>query len=161
MKRTLLLAAALLLALGACARIIPTEQRATAGPTAEEIFTAKMVLTTGRGPNLDERAQWETQIDKQISTYLADHPVAANALDVQTFSFYRQVVIGMSKEQVTVLLGPPVLSTKEPAKIEELARKYWEGIKAGEPTEVWLYPQGWRLFFKDTRVVDITQYLDR
>ena len=41
--------------------------------------------------------------------------------------------------------------------MEKLARRYWPSIK-GNATEAWVYPEGWRLYFKDSIVVDITQY---
>jgi hypothetical protein len=72
----------------------------------------------------------------------------------------RQVTVGMERELVLLLLGPPVLGAKEAAEIEKLARGYWPLVKVNKPTEAWLYPQGWRLFLDDARIVDITQYLE-
>jgi hypothetical protein len=160
-RRSLLLAAALLGLLGACAQITSSEKRAIQGPTAEEVWTATVVLTTGRAPGLDEKTQWDNQIDMRISQYLADHPEIANSLDVQTFRYHRQVIVGMSKEQVLLLIGAPTLTARDAGEIEKLARQYWPGVKPNNPTEAWLYPQGWRLFFYDARLVDITQYLER
>ncbi|MBI2161638.1 MAG: hypothetical protein HYU25_14900 [Candidatus Rokubacteria bacterium] len=161
MSRTLALTVALLTGVAACAQLTTTEQRVFQGPTAQEIWTAGVVLVTGREPTFDEKHQWEIQIDRRISQYLNQHPAIANSADVQIFQFVRQVTVGMTKEQVVILLGAPVVATKDTAEIEKLARRYWPLIKPKNVTEAWLYPQGWRLYFSETKVVDITQYAER
>ena len=97
---------------------------------------------------------------KRISQYLARNPALANSLNVTTFRITRQVTVGMERDLVLLLLGPPVLFAKDTAEIEKLARRFWPQVKNNNPKEAWLYPQGWRLFVDDTRVVDITQYLE-
>ncbi|MEK7387170.1 MAG: hypothetical protein AABZ83_12070 [candidate division NC10 bacterium] len=161
MSRTLVLTVALLTGVAACAQLTTTEQRVFQGPTAAEIWTAGVVLVTGREPTFDEKHQWEVQIDRRISQYLHQHPEVANSADVQVFQFVRQVTVGMTKEQVVILLGAPVVATKDAAEIEKLARRYWPLIKPKNVTEAWLYPQGWRLYFSESKAVDITQYADR
>ena len=161
MSRTLVLTLALLIALAACAQLTTTEQRVFQGPTAAEIWTAGVLLVTGREPTFDEKHQWEIQIDRRISQYLHQHPEVANSAEVQIFQFVRQVSVGMTKEQVEVLLGAPAAAVKDAAEIEKLARRYWPLIKPKNVTEAWLYPQGWRLYFSDSKVVDITQYAER
>jgi len=149
-------------ALAACAPLTaPAERRAVQGPTAEEIWTATMMLTTGREPSHDEKYQWDLQIDRRITQYLRRHPEVANSPEVQIFRFLRQVTVGMTREQVTVLLGAPTLTVTDAAEIEKLARGYWPAIKPKKVTEAWLYPQGWRLYLNDVKLVDITQYLER
>ena len=161
MSRTLVLTLALLIALAACAQLTTTEQRVFQGPTAAEIWTAGVLLVTGREPTFDEKHQWEVQIDRRISQYLHQHPEIANSADVQIFQYVRQVTVGMTKEQVVILLGAPVVATKDAAEIEKLARGYWRLIKPKNVTEAWLYPQGWRLYLGESKVVDITQYTER
>jgi len=151
--------AALLLA--ACATLRPPlEQRTTQGPTAEEFWIYRVLLLNGREPTFDERRHWEDQIDQRIGEYLRAHPEAANSLDVSTFRFYRRAAVGMTKEQILILLGPPDAVTSDPAQMEKLARRYWPGIQ-GNATEAWVYPLGWHFYFAGTRLVDITQYLPR
>ena len=150
---------ALLLALAACAATA-REQRTLHGPTALEVWTASVILRTGREPTFDERHQWNSQLERQISKYLSGHPEVANSPEVSNFTFLRQVAVGMSKEQVLLLLGPPAGTATDPAALETLGRAYWPAIKAGNATEAWVYPRGWRLFFDGVRVVDITQYLE-
>jgi hypothetical protein len=146
------------LALAACAPRIK-EQRTTQGPLAEDLWTTMVILANGREPNFDERRHWTNQIELKISQYLHQHPEVANSLDVSTFRFVRQVSVGQTKEQVLILLGPPLVATTDPAEIEQLARAYWPAVRGTSAAEAWVYPAGWRLYFKDSRVVDITQYL--
>jgi hypothetical protein len=148
------------LVLAACAALRPLEQRTTQGPTAQEFWMYRVLLTNGREPNFDERRHWEDQIDDQIGRYLRAHPEAANSLDVSTFRFFRRASVGMTKEQVVILLGSPEAVTTDPAEMEKLARKYWPAVK-GQAKEAWVYPLGWHLYFADSRLVDITQYLPR
>ena len=101
--------AVVVFAVGGC--IMPragVEQITPQGPTAETMFKLRSVYANGREPNFDERQQWDSQIEQKISTYLREHPDKANALNVSTFRFLRQVTVGMDQEQVLILLGAPV-----------------------------------------------------
>lgn len=149
-------------ALAGCAWVNPPlEQRTSHGPSAEELFIYRSMVMNGREPSFDERRHWEDQIDLKVGQYLRQHPDAANALDVSTFRFYRRPSVGMSREQVMILLGPPEGVTTDAAELEKLARRYWPGIKGSNATEAWTYPLGWSFFFAGPRVVEITQYLER
>ena len=154
-----ILLVAVLVSLAACASARVKEQRVTQGPMAEDLWMTGVILANGREPNFDERRYWTNQLELKISQYLHQHPEAANSLDVSTFRFIRQVSVGQTKEQVLILLGRPMGTTKDPAEMEKLARAYWPAVKGSEAEEAWIYPAGWRLYFKDTTVVDITQYL--
>jgi len=156
MRRILLVTGLVILAACASARV--KEQRTTQGPLAEDLWMTNVILANGREPNFDERRHWNNQIEYRISQYLHQHPEAANSLDVSTFRFVRQVSVGQTAEQVLILLGRPISVTSDEAEMEKLARAYWPTIK-GTVTEAWVYPVGWRLYFKDSKVVDITQYL--
>ncbi|OGK98706.1 MAG: hypothetical protein A3E31_15510 [Candidatus Rokubacteria bacterium RIFCSPHIGHO2_12_FULL_73_22] len=160
MRARITLASALVLALSACAAQV-TDQRSTQGPTAEEVWTASVILAAGRPPTFDEKRHWDLALDEKISGYLRRHPAAANALEVSTFRFLRQVTVGMTKEQVLILLGPPAAATTDGAELARLARGHRLAVTASGAGEAWVYPQGWRLYFADTTVVDITQYLER
>jgi hypothetical protein len=156
---TVVLAVAALLA-GGCGAVRrgPVEQRSTQGPTSQQMLNFRILKESGREPTFEERRQWDTRVEEQISAYLRAHPEKANALDVSTFRYLRQVATGMDKEQVLILLGPPVSMSGEEAEMEKIARKYWAGIK-GSATEVWVYPLGWNMFFAGERLIDITQYV--
>ena len=156
-RRILLVAGLLILAGCASARV--KEQRTTQGPMADDLWMTSVILANGREPNFDERRHWTNQLELKISQYLHQHPEVANSLDVSTFRFVRQVSVGQTKEQVLILLGPPVSATKDQTEMEKLARAYWPAVKNTEASEAWIYPAGWRLYFNDTKIVDITQYL--
>jgi hypothetical protein len=147
------------LMLGGCfARRQAVEQRSTQGPTSEQMLNLRVMLESGRQPTFEEKRQWEGQIDEKISAYLREHPDKANALDVSTFRYLRQVTVGMDKEQVLILLGAPASVSGDQAQMEKIARRYWTTIK-GNATEVWVYPLGWNMFFAGQRLIDITQYV--
>ena len=155
-KRIAIVALALIMAGCYWARV--KEQRTTEGPLAEDIWTMKVLMVNGREPNFDERRRWDNLMEQRIGQYLREHPEAANAMDVSTFKFIRQVSVGQTSEQVLILLGPPMSRTADQVEMEKLARQFWPSVKEGEPTEAWVYPSGWRIYIKDKTVVDITQY---
>jgi hypothetical protein len=149
-----------MLALGGClrGRMTALEQRSTQGPTSQQMLNYRVMVQSGREPTFEEKRQWDAQVEEKISAYLRQHPEKANALDVSTFRFTRQVAVGQDKEQVLILLGAPVSVSGDQAQIEKVARGYWSNIK-GNATEVWVYPLGWNLFFAGPKLVDITQYV--
>jgi hypothetical protein len=134
------------------------EQRTTQGPTAQQMFNLRVLAESGREPTFEERRQWDAQIEERIAAYLRAHPDTASSLDVSTFRFLRQSTVGMDKEQILILLGPPVAVSGDQAHLEQIARRYWPQIQ-GNATEVWIYPLGWSFFFSGQKVVDITQYV--
>jgi hypothetical protein len=146
------------LALGACASARTVEQRTTQGPSAEQIWTYRVMAANGREPNFDERRFWQDRLDLAIDDYLRRHPDVANSLQVSTFRFLRQTEVGMSKEQILILLGPPLTVTTDATQMEKVARRYWREIQ-GNATEAWVYPLGWNLYFAGPRLIDITQYV--
>lgn len=158
MTLRLLVLVALPLALTACVSRKAIEQRTTQGPTAEHFWLLRMIEANGREPNFDERRHWQNQIDDDIAQYLRRHPDAANSLEISTFRFYRRATVGMTKDQIVILLGRPETTTTDPAVMEKLAAKHWPAVKA-HAREAWTYPLGWRFYFASDRVVDITQYL--
>jgi hypothetical protein len=143
---------------GCLVRRAAVEQRSTQGPTSQQMFNMRVMAQNGREPTFEEKRQWDAQVEDKISDYLRKNPEKANALDVSTFRFHRQVAVGMDKEQVLILIGPPVTTSGDQGELERVARGYWPAIK-GNATEVWVYPEGWNLFFAGPRLIDITQYL--
>jgi len=157
-RASILLACVLLV--GGCAWLAKArteEQRTTQGPTAQQMFNLRILNESGREPTFEEKRRWDEQIEQQIAAYLREHPEKANDLDVSTFKFLRQSTVGMDKDQIQILLGPPIAVSSDQAHLEQLARRYWPLIQ-GRATEVWIYPVGWNLFFSGPRLVDITQY---
>jgi hypothetical protein len=159
MKLPVLVLALAALVASSCAELRRTiDQRTSNGPTAQQLWTYRVITQAGREPTWEERQRWDDQLDVALSRYLADHPEVANSYEVSTFRYTRQITVGMTKEQVTLLLGAPETATTDQAEIEKLARKFWPQMK-GHVTEAWEYPLGWRLYFSETRLIDITQYL--
>ena len=156
MRSGLVLVLVAALAVG-CAVRAPLEQRTTQGPTAEEFWLLRVAADAGRSPTFEERRHWEDALDARIGEYLRHHPDRANALDVSTFRFLKQVSVGMDREQVLILLGPPMSATTDQSAVEQLARRYWSQMR-DSVTEAWEYPLGWRLFFGGAQLVDIVQY---
>jgi hypothetical protein len=142
-----------------CATVKPSiDQRSLAGPTAQQLWTARVLTQMGRDPTFEERQRWSDEMDRQISRYLVEHPEVANSSDVTTFRYEKQPIVGMTKEQVLILLGAPESVTADQAQLEILASRFWPQIKA-DVTEAWVYPLGWRFFFGGPRLTAITQYL--
>lgn len=151
---------AVVLAGAACASGRPIEQRTTEGPLAEELWFYRVSEMNGREPTFEERRRWENQLDIAVNRYLAKDQTFANSPQLSTFRFLRQASVGMSKEQVVILLGDPDRVTRDEAEIQALATRYWPAIR-GKATEAWVYPLGWRLFFAESQLVDITQFQAR
>jgi hypothetical protein len=141
-----------------CAAHTPIEQRTTQGPSAYQLWSLRMATHLGREPNFDERRHFDDELETRITRYLNEHPEDANALNVSTFRFARRVSVGMSGEQVAILLGTPLGRTTDPGELQKRARKFWPDIK-DRAREGWAYPLGWTVYFDDEqRVVDITQF---
>ena len=161
MKHWLVSVASVAILVSGCAALRdPIDQRSTQGPTAEQLWTYRTVTQNGREPTFEERNHWDMELDMAVSRYLAAHPEVANGYDVSTFRYSRQVAVGMTKEQVLMLLGAPDETTSDHAQMEKLARKFWPQLE-GNATEAWSYPLGWHLYFAGQRLIDITQHVPR
>lgn len=153
-----LLVAVVVAALVGCAARKPIEQRTTQGPTARELWAWRMTSDLGREPNFDERRHFDDELERRIGRYLAEHPEDANAFGVAALRLDGQVSVGMSGEQVAILLGPPAARTADAAAMEKQARRFWPDIEP-RARAAWTYPLGWTLYFgEEERVVDITRF---
>jgi hypothetical protein len=157
------LVAVVLWLLAGCATLLPPlDQRTTQGPTALEFWTVRVMQQTGRSPSFEEKRHFEEDLDERIGRYLREHDAAASSLTVLSFRSLRQVTVGMDKAQVEVLLGAPLTTTRDAAQMQNFARQHWPDIRdKSKPDEAWSYPFGWVVYFSNSRVVDITQYLSR
>ena len=161
MKSPRVVLIAVVFVLAACAKWgPPLEQRTSHGPTARQFWMLRQAMANNREPSLDERRHWEDQLDQQIHQYLMQNPEAASALHLSSFRFSKQVVTGMTKEQVLILLGAPEAVTSDQGVMEKLARKDWKPMQ-GNVTEAWAYPLGWTFFFTGPKLTEITQSLER
>lgn len=137
--------------------LFTTELRTTDGPTAEAMWKAKFRAANGRSPNFAERQTFEDQMDAQVREFLAKNPEVANSVRVGNLRTFRQASAGMTKVEVTLLLGAPEGMTNDPAQMERLAGKFWPVVKPNAK-EAWSYPEGWTLYFDGDTLADITRF---
>jgi hypothetical protein len=158
-SRRSLVAVALGLALGAgCAGTTATPenvQRAIEGPRADEVWMSRFAASYGRVPTFTETLTWKDAFDERVGAYLTRHPDLLTSPRASQFRFERRVYVGMTKEEVLLLLDPPLAVTSEEAAMSEAAKQFWPEIKT-RAQEMWTYPAGWRLYFAGDRLVDAT-----
>jgi hypothetical protein len=130
-------------------------QRTLEGPRADEIWTARFARDYGRAPSTDERRSWRDQLDEHIGEYLRTHPDVGTSPRASQFRFQRQARVGMSEEEVSLLLGAPESRTDDTTVMKTAAGTFWPSVGA-RAREMWVYPSEWRLYFADGRLVDIT-----
>jgi hypothetical protein len=144
------------LALAACVTgKNPEVQRATEGPTSEEVYMARFVGDYGRLPTFDETMAFRSAQDNRVSAYLSRHPDLTTSTRASQFTFHRRAAVGMTGDEVTLLLGTPSARTDDVASMATAARQFWPAVSQGA-TEMWAYPGGWSLYFDGDRLVDIT-----
>lgn len=138
-----------------CVSAADQVQRTREGPRADEIWTARFVRDYGRAPSFDERRSWRDQLDEQIGEYLRTHPDVGTSPRASQFRFQRRAQVGMSEDEVSLLLGAPESRTEDSATMKTAAGTFWSSVQA-RAREMWVYPSDWRLYFADGRLVDIT-----
>jgi hypothetical protein len=131
------------LALAGCAGRGEDVQRATQGPTADEIYMARFLGDYGRLPTFDETSAFRARPE------LSTSPRASQ------FTFARRIAVGMTREQVALLGGAPARVSRDAAQMAEMARQFWPAVSA-RAEEMWVYPGGWCLYFDGERPVDLT-----
>ena len=142
--------------LSGCA-VFTVDQRATEGPTAVDVWKERFKLENGTGPSFSETQGFEEQKDAQVREFLRNNPEVGNSYRATTLRLFRQVMAGMTKEEVTLLLGKPQDMTNDAARMEVLARRWWPAVKENAK-EAWVYPGGWTLYFDGNAVTDMTRY---
>ena len=144
------------LVLGGCA-YFTVEHRSNDGPTAEEIWKERFRAVNGRSPSFSENQTFDNQLDARVREFLAGKPEVANSLRVGNLRFLHQTTVGMTKDEVKLLLGMPQGVTSDAAQMERLARKFWPLVKP-QAKEAWIYPGGWTLYFDGDALADVTRY---
>ena len=132
-------------------------QRATEGPTADEIFMSRFLRGYARLPTFDESTAFRIELEQRVSDYLAKHPEVSTSPRASQFTFHRRISVGMTKEEVTLLAGTPYEVTTDEAKMQAAARQFWPSIKV-RAKEMWVYPGDWQFYFQDDQLVDITVF---
>ena len=87
--------------------LFTVEQRATHGPTAEEDWEYRFAATNGRAPNFEEKLAFKEQLDRRMREYLVRSPRAEGSDRRADLAFWFQASVGMTKEEVGLLLGRP------------------------------------------------------
>jgi hypothetical protein len=148
------------LSVAGCATSGPSDkdvQRATEGPTADEVFMSRFLDDYGRVPTFDESTAFRVELEQRVSEFLNKHPELSTSPRASQFTFHRRVSVGMSKEEATLLAGAPELTTREEAPMQMAARQFWPAIKQ-RAKEMWVYPGGWQFYFDGDRLVDLTVF---
>jgi hypothetical protein len=130
-------------------------QRATEGPTADEVFMSRFLKGYGRLPTFDESTAFRVELEQRVSDYLAAHPELSTSPRASHFTFHPQIAVGMSKEEVMLLAGTPYETTSDEGEMQAAAHQFWPSIKE-RAKEMWVYPGGWQFYFEDDRLVDLT-----
>jgi len=146
-----------LVSLGGCATA-PSDkavQRATEGPTAEEVFMSRFLQGYGRLPTFDESAAFRIELEQRVSDYLTEHPAIGTTPRASQFTFHRRVSVGMTKEEVVLLAGRAYEETTDGSRMEAAARQFWPAVKQ-RAKEMWVYPGDWQFYFDGDRLVDLT-----
>jgi hypothetical protein len=130
-------------------------QRATVGPSANQVFNARFVRGYARLPTFDETSKFRDDLDRRVGEYLAKNPQLATSPRASQFRFERRVDVGMTKPEVTLLLGAPDMTTTDPVLMRATAQFFWTEI-GKRAKEMWQYPSGWSLYFDGDRLVDLT-----
>jgi hypothetical protein len=142
--------------LGGCATENPEQiQRTIEGPTADEVFMTRFVNGYGRLPTFDESMAFRSELDQRVSDYLAKHPDLSTSPRASQFTFRRRISVGMTKEEVVLLVGPPSAATPDEGQMEAAARQFWPAVRV-RAREMWVYPGGWQLYFDADLLVDLT-----
>ena len=146
------------LALGAlaCVGALQVVEKVPQGPRAVEIFYYKSYLYNNREPSFDERRKWEDVMDDRVSKYLREHEELQQATRYTDFRFWRQVVVGSTRDEVLTLLDAPDEQTADPALMASMAQQHWPAMQP-RVKEAWVYPPGWVLYFDDGAVTDVTR----
>jgi hypothetical protein len=132
-------------------------QRATEGPTADEVFMSRFLEGYGRLPTFDESTAFRIDLEQRVSEYLTKHAELSTSPRASQFTFHRRVSVGMSKEEVALLAGTPKETTQEEAPMRTAARQFWPAVKQ-RAKEMWVYPGNWQFYFDGDRLVDLTVF---
>jgi hypothetical protein len=117
--------------------VFTVDERPTEGPTAQDIWTEQFKQVNGRSPSFSETQGFEEQMDVKVREFLRQNPEIGNSYRASNLRLFRQVVAGMTKEEVTLLLGKPPDVTNDPARMEVLARRWWPAVKENAK-EAWV-----------------------
>lgn len=108
-------------------------------------------------PTFDESSAFRVELEHRVSDYLTKHPEISTSPRASQFTFHRRVAVGMTKEEVVLLAGPPDDRTTDETRMREAARQFWPAVQQ-RAREMWVYPGGWQFYFDGDRLVDLTVF---
>lgn len=148
------------LGMAGCLGAMQVVEKVEHGPTAKDMFYYRSYMANGREPTFDERRRWEDRLDERVAKYLRDHPDMEQSNRYSDFRFWRQVMIGATRDEVVTLLDDPDEETTDRALMESMAKQHWPGMQR-RVKEAWVYPPGWVLYFDDDAVMQITRKIGK
>jgi len=116
---------------------------------------ARFFVDYARQPTFEETSDFRSGLEERVSAYLSRHPDLATSMRASQFTFHRRVAVGMTREEVTLLVGAPAATTEEVSQMADAARQFWPAV-GRQAKEMWTYPGGWSLYFDGDRLVDLT-----
>lgn len=144
-------------ALACLAAALQVVEKVPQGPRAVEMFYYRSYAYNNREPSFDERRKWEDVMDERVGLYLREHQELESTTRYTDFRFWRQVVVGSTRDEVRTLLDDPQEQTTDPALMASMAQQHWP-VMAARVKEAWVYPPGWVLYFDDDgAITDITR----
>src|SRR5439155_24790431 len=85
-------------ALSGCASGGAALQRATQGPTADEVWLARFFQGYARWPTFDEKVAWKDGFESRVLAYLSRRPEVATSPRAGQFRLQRAVMDGRTKD---------------------------------------------------------------
>ena len=122
---------------------------------ADEIYVDRFSSDYARPPTFDESVAFRRALDDRVSAYLSAHPNLSTSTRASQFTFSRRVAVGMTRDEVILLLGAPLGRTDDMASMATSARQFWPAV-GRNAREMWSYHDGWSLYFDGDRLVDMT-----
>src|SRR5712691_11417134 len=130
-------------------------QRATQRPKADEIYLMRFLKGYGRPPSFDETMAWREDFDRRVAEYISRQPGMIVSPRVTQFRVERRVAVGMTKEEVTLLVGLPDAIVSDEKAMEAAAKQFWPEVKK-RAKEMWTYSGAWQFYFDGERLADLT-----
>jgi hypothetical protein len=116
---------------------------------------ARFAADYGRPPTFDESSAFRADLEGRVAGYLAAHPELSTSPRASQFTFHRRIAVGMTREEVLLLAGPPSSASREAPQMAAAAGQFWPAVRE-RAAEMWTYPGGWAFYFDAEHLVDVT-----